>query len=153
MKATNTVRWILTGLASVLMALSALPDVLRVEGALMIFDHLGYPAYLLPFLGAAKLLGVGAILAPGVPRLKEWAFAGLTFDLTGALYSHLSIGDPPSAWMPALVGLMLVGGSYVAHRLRVETTGDIARASSAHGADNGHLGGSPGWRGTSRAGQ
>src|SRR5574338_159910 len=118
MKAPTTVRWIVTGLASVLMALSALPDVLRVEGALMIFHRLGYPAYLLPFLGAAKLLGVGAILAPGVPRLKEWAFAGLTFDLTGALYSHLSIGDPPSAWMPAVVGFMLVGGSYAAHRLR-----------------------------------
>ena len=46
------------------------------------------------------------------------AFAGLTFDVTGALYSHLSVGDPPSAWAPAAIALTLIGGSYVAYRLR-----------------------------------
>jgi hypothetical protein len=84
----------------------------------MVFNHLGYPSYLLVFLGTAKMLGVAAVLVPGLPRIKEWAFAGLTFDVTGALYSHLSIGDPPDAWMPALVALVLVSGSYVAYRVR-----------------------------------
>lgn len=101
-----------------LMTLSAVPDVFRVPGALTVFSHLGYPPYLLPFLGTAKLLGVAVVLVPGVPRTKEWAFAGLTFDVLGALYSHVAVGDPPRVWMPALVGLTLVGGSYVAHRLR-----------------------------------
>ena len=101
-----------------LLLLSAVPDVLRIPGALMVFNHLGYPSYLLVFLGTAKMLGVAAVLVPGLPRIKEWAFAGLTFDVTGALYSHLSIGDPPDAWMPALVALVLVSGSYVAYRVR-----------------------------------
>lgn len=107
-----------TGLMAALMLLSAVPDVLRVAGAMDVFRHLGYPPYLLLFLGTAKILGVAAVLAPGLTRLKEWAFAGLTFDLTGALYSHLSVGDPASAWAPAVVGLVLVAGSYLAYRAR-----------------------------------
>jgi hypothetical protein len=102
-----------------LIILSAVPDILRVAGALTIFAHLGYPPYLLPFLGTAKILGVAAVLAPGIPRVKEWAFAGLTFDVTGALYSHLSVGDPPSAWMPAVIALVLVSCAYAAHRTRL----------------------------------
>lgn len=107
-----------TGLMAALVTLSAVPDVLRVPGAIAVISHLGYPPYLLVFLGTAKILGVMAVLIPGLPRLKEWAFAGLTFDVTGALYSHLSIGDPPSAWTPAAVALALVGSSYVAYRMR-----------------------------------
>ena len=110
--------WIVTGLMAALLLLSAVPDVLRIPGALLVFKHLGYPPYLLVFLGTAKILGVAAVLAPGLPRIKEWAFAGLTFDVTGALYSHLSVGDPPDAWAPAVVALLLVAGSYVAYRLR-----------------------------------
>jgi hypothetical protein len=63
---------------------------------------------LLLFLGTAKTFGVLAVLAPGVSRIKEWAFAGLTFDVSGALYSHLSVGDSPSGWAPAVVALLLV---------------------------------------------
>jgi DoxX-like family len=110
--------WIVTGLMAALMLLSAVPDVLRLSGAVSVFRHLGYPAYLLPFLGTAKMLGVAVILVPGVSRIKEWAFAGLLFDLTGAFYSHLSVNDPASRWMPAVVGLVLVAGSYVAYRMR-----------------------------------
>jgi hypothetical protein len=99
------------------MLLSAVPDVLRIPDALLVFKHLGYPPYLLVFLGTAKILGVVAVLVPGLPRIKEWAFAGLTFDVTGALYSHLSISDPPGAWTPAVIALALVGGSYIAYRM------------------------------------
>src|SRR5262245_45186513 len=118
MNARNWIGWILTALMAALLLLSAVPDVLRIPGALMVFNHLGYPPYLLVFLGTAKILGVAAVLVPGLPRIKEWAFAGLTFDVTGALYSHLSVGDPPGVWTPALVALALVGGSYVAYRMR-----------------------------------
>ena len=67
-------------------------------------------------MGTAKTLGVVAILIPGAWRLKEWAYAGLVFDLIGALYSHVSVGDAPSAWVFPIVGLVLVLGSYVLHR-------------------------------------
>ena len=118
MKAERAIGWVVTGLMAALMLVSAIPDVLRVPGAVSVFRHLGYPSYLLIFLGTAKMLGVSAVLSPGLPRVKEWAFAGLTFDLTGALYSHLSVGDPPSVWLPALVGLTLMAGAYVAFRRR-----------------------------------
>ena len=118
MRARTWIGWIVTGLMAALMLLSAVPDVLRIPGALLVFQHLGYPPYLLVFLGTAKILGVVAVLLPGLPRIKEWGFAGLTFDVSGALYSHLSIGDPPSAWTPAVVALALVGGSYIAYQMR-----------------------------------
>jgi hypothetical protein len=111
-----------------LLLMSAVPDVLRVPNALMVFAHLGYPVYLLAFLGTAKMAGVATVLSPGLPRLKEWAFAGLTFDVVGALYSHLSIGDPPSAWVPAMIALVLVGAAYVAYRTR---RGDVSPKSVA----------------------
>ena len=116
MKTRTVFRWVVTGLAAALMVLSAIPDVLRVAGAVSVFGHLGYPRYLLPFLGTAKMLGVAAVLTPGLRTVKEWAFAGLTFDLLGALYSHLSVGDPMQAWLPAVIGVMLVSGAYVAYR-------------------------------------
>ena len=118
MKAERAIGWMVTGLMATLMLVSAVPDVFSIPGAVSVFRHLGYPAYLLIFLGTAKMLGISAVLSPGLPRVKEWAFAGLTFDLTGALYSHLSVGDSPSVWSPALVGLILMAGSYVAFRRR-----------------------------------
>ena len=134
MKARNWIGWAVTGLMAALMLLSAVPDVLRVPGALSVFRHLGYPPYLLLFLGTAKILGVAAVLTPGVPRLKEWAFAGLTFDLTGALYSHLSVGDPVSVWIPAAIGLALMTGSYIAYRTRTSRTDSQARRVRVEGA-------------------
>jgi len=120
MKIQQWVGWVVTGLMAALMLLSAVPDVLRLSGAVDVFRHLGYPPYLLPFLGAAKMLGVAAILVPGMPKLKEWAFAGLLFDVTGALYSHVSVGDSGSGWLPAVVGVALIAGSYVAYRMRLK---------------------------------
>lgn len=127
-RARNWIRWTVTGLMAALMLLSAVPDVLRIPEALTVFNHLGYPPYLLSFLGTAKILGVVAVLMPGVPRLKDWAFAGLTFDVCGALYSHLSVGDAPGMWAPALVALTLIAGSYVAFRLSRPATSAIFSA-------------------------
>jgi hypothetical protein len=121
MKGQNWLRWSVTALMAALMLMSAIPDVLRIPGAEAVFMHLGYPSYLLLFLGTAKILGVLAVLAPGVRALKEWAFAGLAFDVSGALYSHLSVGDPPGAWLPAAIALLLVAASYAAYRWRLQS--------------------------------
>lgn len=118
MKRANLLYWIVTGLMAAFMLMASIPDILRVQQAVDVFKHLGYPTYLLPFLGTAKTLGVIAILAPAGRRLKEWAYAGLTFDLIGALYSHLAVGDPPSAWAFPVIGLCLVAGSYLVYRNR-----------------------------------
>jgi hypothetical protein len=116
MKHSKRLYWIVTGLMAAFMLMASIPDILRMPEAVEVFTHLGYPTYLLPFIGIAKILGVIAVLARGFPRLKEWAYAGLVFDLIGALYSHFSVGDPPSVWAGALVGLLLVIGSYVLYR-------------------------------------
>ena len=105
--------WVVTGLMAALMLMASIPDVTQSETAVAAFTHLGYPVYLLPFIGVAKIAGVVAVLLPSPRRLKEWAYAGLVFDLTGALYSHLSVGDPTSIWMFAVIGLLLVSGSYL----------------------------------------
>ena len=119
MKYRTPLYWMVTGLMAAFMMSSAIPDVLQIPQAVSIIRHLGYPPFLLLFLGTAKTLGVVAVLVPGVSRLKEWAFAGLVFDLTGALYSHVSVGDPPSGWMPAVIGFLLVGGAYIAYRMQL----------------------------------
>ena len=108
--------WIFTILLVALMSVSAIPDVLLVPGAVQIFEHLGYPRYLLPFIGVAKLLGSAAILQPWFRGIKEWAYAGITFDLIGAVYSHISVGDEISFLIPPAIGILLVGGSYVTLR-------------------------------------
>ena len=119
MKTIKIFYWILTGLMAAFMLLGAIPDVLRIPAAVDVFAHLGYPTYLLPFIGVAKILGVAAVLVPGFQRLKEWAYAGLVFDLVGALYSHVAVGDPPGSWVFPVVGLLLVFGSYLFHRKRM----------------------------------
>ncbi|PUA37025.1 DoxX-like family protein [Paenibacillus elgii] len=120
MKKIVTVYWIFTGLLAALMAFGSIPDILSVPEAVALFDHLGYPAYLLPFIGTAKLLGVIAILVPGFPRIKEWAYAGFTIDLAGAMYSSIAVGDPASGWLVFLIGFGLIAGSYIFHHRKLQ---------------------------------
>jgi hypothetical protein len=77
------------------------------------FHHLGYPDYFRVLLGIAKLLGVAAILGAGAWRtLREWAYAGFTFDLLAAAVSHAISGDGRASLFP-LILLGLLAGSYV----------------------------------------
>ena len=84
--------WIITIIFAGFMLFSAIPDIMSVPEAVTMITGLGYPKYIIPFLGVAKLLGAIVILIPGLYRLKEWAYAGLFFDLVGATYSGLSLG-------------------------------------------------------------
>jgi len=96
--------------------------------------HLGYPSYFSTILGAWKLLGAIAIVAPRFPRLKEWAYAGFLFDLTGAAFSHASAGDGAGAILAPLVFLALVGASWIlrpeSRDLKVLSVTGIASSSS-----------------------
>ena len=73
---------------------------------------LGYPAYFVTLLGIWKLLGGLAILAPRLPRLKEWAYAGIAFDLTGAAVSHVAMGHPAAKVIVPLVVLGIAAASW-----------------------------------------
>ncbi len=70
---------------------------------------LGYPLYIMPFLGAAKLVGALVILTPAAERFKEWAYAGLCFDLIGALVSILAVGglQPGSLIILLLIAVLM----------------------------------------------
>jgi len=69
--------------------------------------HLGYPVYFLTILGVWKILGVVALLIPKFPLLKEWAYAGFFFAMSGAVFSHIASGDSMTQNVPALLLLIL----------------------------------------------
>jgi hypothetical protein len=120
MKKNKIGYWIFTVLLCALMLFSAIPGLTTSQGSIdVISTQLGYPKYIIPFLSVAKLLAVVAILVPGFPRLKEWAYAGLTFDLLGAWYSSIAIGTPVAGWIFFVLFLALVFGSYFFyHRIK-----------------------------------
>jgi len=93
-------------------------------------QHLGYPLYFATLLGVWKLLGAIAITAPGLPRVKEWAYAGFCFDLTAAAISHTAVGDSTGEIVAPLLFLALVAASYVlrpaSRRLAPVAVGRIA---------------------------
>lgn len=74
--------------------------------------HLGYPDYIMTILGTWKLLGVVAVLIPKFPLLKEWAYAGFLFLLSGAIFSHVASGDSIKETLPALLLLVLTAISW-----------------------------------------
>lgn len=114
MKKTKIIYWILTSLFALFMLSSAIPDVVSSPVAVKgMHEGLGYPLYFIPFIGVAKILGIAAILIPGYPRVKEWAYAGLIFDLTGASYSIASTGQPVGGLLFMLLPLALAAGSYI----------------------------------------
>jgi hypothetical protein len=98
--------WISTVLFALMMTPSALMTVTRQPPLVAAYTHLGYPLYFMTILGAAKAIGIVVLLAPGLKRLKEWAYAGFVVNLVSAAASHLASGDPPSS---AVLPLVLLG--------------------------------------------
>jgi len=94
-----------------------------------IITHLGYPPYLLTILAFWKLLGGIVLFAPGLPRIKEWAYAGIVFELTGAAGSWVLHGDHPGEVIAPLVLTVLAIASW-ALRPQSRTLGVLFSASS-----------------------
>ncbi|WP_437915770.1 DoxX family protein [Sorangium sp. So ce302] len=92
-KARTIGYWIATSLLGFAFAAGGLADLSGSPQVLEGMAHLGYPAYFATLLGVWKVLGAVALFAPRFPRLKEWAYAGIFFDLTGAAASHAAVGD------------------------------------------------------------
>ena len=113
MKRSTLAYWILTGVFCLAFSVGGLGHLFRTEAMREGLTHLGYPVYLTTILGVAKLLGVAALLVPGRPLLKEWAYAGFTFDLLGAAASHAFVGDPFSETVKPLALLVVGVGSYL----------------------------------------
>ncbi len=93
-KRTKIIYWIFTLWMALGMVSTAIVQLLKNKDELANFTNLGYPAYLMTIIGVWKLLGVIAILIPKQLLLKEWAYAGFFFVMSGAVISHLIVGDP-----------------------------------------------------------
>ncbi len=90
--------------------------------------QLGYPEYLMAILGVAKLLGIAAIVTGISPTLKEWAYAGFTFDVLGAFASHLGAGDSlPIALVPLGFGVVQMVSFFAWRKLRERTVPRLQR--------------------------
>lgn len=87
--------WVTTGLLVFCMT-GGIFEMLGLKTTMDGITRLGYPSYIIPALGLGKVLASLAILWPGVPRLKEWAYAGIFFNMLGAFVSHVALKDP--AW-------------------------------------------------------
>jgi len=113
-KTNKIIYWVSTIWLALGMTSTGIVQLLRMEGEGAVappgvygITHLGYPVYLLTILGIWKILGVMAVLIPGFPRLKEWAYAGFFFVMSGAIFSHITVGDSVSEIWPSLLLLVL----------------------------------------------
>ena len=104
--------WIATAVFCLAMGAGGVLNLIRLEEQQAAMDSLGYPHYLMTILGVAKILGVIALIIPGAPLLKEWAYAGFTFDLLGAAASHAFSGHAIQETIPPLVILAIMCVSY-----------------------------------------
>jgi uncharacterized membrane protein YphA (DoxX/SURF4 family) len=113
-KSRKIIYWIATIWLALGMFATGIQQLLQVklEGALAPpgvygITHLGYPVYFLTILGVSKILGVLVVLIPKFAIVKEWAYAGFFFLLSGAVFSHIAVGHPYSELFPAMLLLVL----------------------------------------------
>lgn len=106
-KRNKIIYWIATAWLSLGMLSTGAVQLFRADKEVANMTHLGYPIYLLTLLGVWKILGVVAVLVPRFPLLKEWAYAGFFFAMTGAVLSHLVMKDAAGELFGPLLLLVL----------------------------------------------
>jgi uncharacterized membrane protein YphA (DoxX/SURF4 family) len=122
MKAKSIVYWTMTILVAFFIGGGGVAQVAHLQGTVDGFVHvLGYPAYFVTILGVWKVLGPIAILVPRFPRLKEWAYAGIFFDLTGAAASCAAVGGYGAYGFHVIVPLILTGFTVASWALRPDS--------------------------------
>jgi uncharacterized membrane protein len=111
-KRNKIIYWIATGFLSFGMLAGGVQQLLQIGGYVEIFTQLGYPLYLMSILGFWKILGVVAILVPKFPLVKEWAYAGFFFAMSGAAASHIAANQSFNEVIPSLVLLTMTVASW-----------------------------------------
>ena len=106
-RAKKIIYWVATLWLALGMTSTGIVQLMKMKDDVDRMAHLGYPVYLLTMLGIWKLLGVVAVLVPKYPLIKEWAYAGFFFTMSGAAISHIIMGDPFSEIAPSLLLLTL----------------------------------------------
>ncbi|HEY4337631.1 MAG TPA: DoxX family protein [Puia sp.] len=102
-KTKTILYWFFTLWASLGLTATAIVQIFKVQGKADFITHLGYPDYFLTLVGIWKILAVVALLIPGFARVKEWAYAGLFFLMSGAIISHLAAGDAFKDSFPSIL--------------------------------------------------
>lgn len=112
-KRNKIIYWVATLWLALGMMATGIVQFLKVKEEVDMMNHLGYPTYFLTLLGIWKILGVIAVLIPKFPLLKEWAYAGFFFAMSGAVFSHLAAGDAAiTLFGPVLLLLLTVTSWY-----------------------------------------
>ena len=122
-KTINIIYWISTGLILAMMLFSAASSFIENPDGAKMLEAIGYRPYVLKLLAVGKVLGVIAILTPGFPRLKEWAYAGFAFDLIGATFSFYISGFAFKDWFFMLILIALLACSYIFYHKRLKLKG------------------------------
>ena len=113
MKLKSTLHWVSTLLVALVFTATGILNLTGNDHILTDILHLGFPTYIMNILGFWKLMAVITILLPKTIRLKEWAYAGMLFDLSGAAFSRMSIGDPAQMIIIPLLIMGLVVISWI----------------------------------------
>lgn len=122
MKTTKIIYWVVTGLFALFMIFSAIQNIMVNEGSIdLIHTKLGFPVYIIPFLGWAKLIGAIAILIPGFPRIKEWAYAGLFFDLAGAMFGGIMTEGILSGVFMSIFLVFHLASYFLYHKVKAQS--------------------------------
>ncbi|MFB9236604.1 DoxX family protein [Plantactinospora siamensis] len=98
--------WVTTGIIGAECAVGGLMDLLRLPPFYPVMIQLGYPGYLATIMGTAKIIAAAVLLAPRLPRLKEWAYAGVMINMIGAAASHLAAHQPTGPLAPATFAVL-----------------------------------------------
>lgn len=112
MKQKNIIYWASTILVLLAVGLGSFADLLKIEAIKQSTAHIGFPEYIIPFLGVLKLLGSIVIVLPLAIRFREAAYAGMIFYFIGATYCHLAIGDGADKWGVTAFILIIILASY-----------------------------------------
>jgi hypothetical protein len=112
-KKNKIIYWVATLWLALGMVSTGIVQIIKMEEEVTNFTRLGFPLYLMAMMGIWKIAGVFAVLAPKLPLLKEWAYAGFFFAMSGAVYAHLVVGDGAQAvFGPALLLVLTVVSWY-----------------------------------------
>lgn len=106
-KRNKIIYWVATIWLSLGMVSTGIVQLIKMEEEVDRMTLLGYPTYLLTLLGVWKILGVVAVLVPKFPLIKEWAYAGFFFTMSGAVYSHFAVNDPASEFFGPVLLIVL----------------------------------------------
>ncbi len=116
----TSIYWLATSALSLELFVGGVADLMRAHWASAVMLHLGYPLYMMLIIGTWKVLGSVAIIVPLRRTIREWAYAGTFFEITGALASHLLHRDPVGALAPPIAFTLITLLSWKLWRIRVE---------------------------------